>query len=62
MTTTDNDNITIDELIKYHEEKRNAFNRLLIAMQEDVEKKYTDNNEIEYKTQDARYKTQDTKL
>jgi len=51
MTTTDNDNITIDELIKYHEEKRNAFNRLLIAMQEDVEKKYTDNNEIEYKTQ-----------
>jgi len=43
MTTTDND-ITIDELIKYHEEKRNAFNRLLIAMQEDVEKKKTDSN------------------
>ena len=34
MTT---DNITLDELIKYHEEKRDAFNKLLIAMQEDAE-------------------------
>jgi len=40
MTTTDN--ITLDEHIKYLEEKRDAFNRLLIAMQEDAKKKDTD--------------------
>jgi len=50
MTTTDNDNITIDEHIKYLEEKRDAFNRLLIAMHEDAGNK----------KQDIRNRMQDT--
>ena len=59
MTTTDNDNITIDEHIKYLEEKRDAFNRLLIAMQEDAGNKKQD---IRNRMQDAGNKKQDTKL
>jgi hypothetical protein len=44
MKYKNEDNITIDEHIKYLEEKRNAFNRLVIAMQEDAKKKDADNN------------------
>ena len=44
MTTDNNDNITIDEHIKYLEEKRNAFNKLVRAMQEDAKKKDADSN------------------
>ena len=59
MTTTDNDNITIDEHIKYLEEKRNAFNRLLIAMQEDAGNRKQD---IRNRILDVGNKIPDTKL
>ena len=44
MKYKNEDNITIYELIKYLEEKRNAFNKLVRAMQEDAKKKDAGSN------------------